>query len=177
MYLIRDSYLEYIKTPTTQQQKPQIFNQKMVKGLKDKFLQGRYTNGHVYILSHFCPVWLFVILWTIVHQAPLSIGFSRQELWSGLPCPLQGIFLTQESDLHLLHCRQILYPIPMFKQGWKSDILMNTVIQGCTAPPTTDFICAGWKPLDLRKYKSSMKSSVLQTTLHTKGSENCWWKF
>ena len=26
-----------------------------------------------------------MILWTIVHQAPLSIGFSRQEYWSGLP--------------------------------------------------------------------------------------------
>ena len=64
MYLIRDSYLEYIKAPTTQQQKPHIFNQKMVKGLKDKFLQGRYTHGHAYMLSHFCHVWLFVILWT-----------------------------------------------------------------------------------------------------------------
>ena len=26
-------------------------------------------------------------LWTIAHQVPLSIGFSRQEYWSGLPCP------------------------------------------------------------------------------------------
>ena len=25
--------------------------------------------------------------WTVVHQAPLSLGFSRQEYWSGLPCP------------------------------------------------------------------------------------------
>ena len=25
--------------------------------------------------------------WTVVHQAPLSMGFSRQEYWSGLPCP------------------------------------------------------------------------------------------
>ena len=25
--------------------------------------------------------------WTVAHQAPLSIGFSRQEYWSGLPCP------------------------------------------------------------------------------------------
>ena len=29
------------------------------------------------------------------HQAPLSMGFSRQEYWSGLPFPSQGIFLTQ----------------------------------------------------------------------------------
>ena len=25
--------------------------------------------------------------WTVVHQAPLAMGFSRQEYWSGLPCP------------------------------------------------------------------------------------------
>ena len=44
--------------------------------------------------------------WTVAHQAPLSMGFSRQEYWSGLPCPPPGVFLTQESNpslLHLLH--------------------------------------------------------------------------
>ena len=28
-----------------------------------------------------------VIHWTVAHQAPLSMGFSRQEYWSRLPCP------------------------------------------------------------------------------------------
>ena len=28
--------------------------------------------------------------WTVAHQAPLSMGFSRQEYWSGLPCPTPG---------------------------------------------------------------------------------------
>ena len=32
-------------------------------------------------------VWLFVIQWSVVYQAPPSIGFSRQEYWSGLPFP------------------------------------------------------------------------------------------
>ena len=32
-------------------------------------------------------VWLFVIPWTIAHQAPLSMGLPRQECWSGLPFP------------------------------------------------------------------------------------------
>ena len=35
-------------------------------------------------------------------------GILRQEYWSGLPFLLQGIFLTQESDLSILHCRWIL---------------------------------------------------------------------
>ena len=38
-------------------------------------------------LSH---VWHFVIPWTVAFQAPLSMGFSRQECWSGLPCPPPG---------------------------------------------------------------------------------------
>ena len=38
-------------------------------------------------LSH---VQLFATLWTIAHQAPLSMGFPRQEYWSGLPFPSPG---------------------------------------------------------------------------------------
>ena len=43
-------------------------------------------DGRACVLSSLRQVWLFVTLWTIVHQAPLSMGFSRQECWSGLPC-------------------------------------------------------------------------------------------
>ena len=44
---------------------------------------------------------------TVGCQAPLSMGFSRQEYWNGLHFLLQGIFLTQEVNLGLLYCRQI----------------------------------------------------------------------
>ena len=40
--------------------------------------------------SRFSRVQLFVTRWTVAHQAPLSVGFSRQEYWSGLPCPPPG---------------------------------------------------------------------------------------
>ena len=33
---------------------------------------------------------LCLTLWTVAHKAPLSMGFSRQEYWSGLPCPPPG---------------------------------------------------------------------------------------
>ena len=33
---------------------------------------------------------LFATLWTVAHQASLSMGFSRQEYWSGLPFPSPG---------------------------------------------------------------------------------------
>ena len=40
--------------------------------------------------SHFSCVQLFMTLWTVAHQVPLSMGFSRQECWNGLPCPPPG---------------------------------------------------------------------------------------
>ena len=52
---------------------------------------------------------LFAIPWTVAHQAPLSTEFSRQEYWSGLPCPPPGDLLDQGSHLGLLDCRQVLY--------------------------------------------------------------------
>ena len=39
------------------------------------------------VLSRFSHVWLFVTLGTVARQVSLSIWFSRQEYWSGLPCP------------------------------------------------------------------------------------------
>ena len=42
---------------------------------------------HAWVLSH---VRLFVTPWTVIHQAPLSMGFSRQEYWSELPFPSPG---------------------------------------------------------------------------------------
>ena len=38
------------------------------------------------MLSHFSRVRLFAIAWTVACQVPLSMGFSMQEYWSGLPC-------------------------------------------------------------------------------------------
>ena len=39
------------------------------------------------LLSHFSCVQLLATSWTATHQAPPSMGFSRQEYWSGLPLP------------------------------------------------------------------------------------------
>ena len=44
----------------------------------------------VCVLSHFSRVWHFATLWIVACQAPLSMGVSRQEYWSGLPCPPRG---------------------------------------------------------------------------------------
>ena len=58
------------------------------------------------LVTKSCPT--LATSWTVAHHAPLFMRFSRQEHWSGLPFLLQGIFPTQELNLGLLHCRQIL---------------------------------------------------------------------
>ena len=55
---------------------------------------------------------LFSTPWTVAHQAPVSVGFSRQEYWSGLHALFQGIFPTQALNpglLTVLISRQIPY--------------------------------------------------------------------
>ena len=47
----------------------------------------------VSMLSCFSCVQFFVTLWSVAHQAPLFMGFSRKKYWSGLSCPLPGDLL------------------------------------------------------------------------------------
>ena len=58
-----------------------------------------HINSHIkYVLSHFSHVQFFVTLWTIAHQPPLSMGFSRQEYWGGLPFPFTGALLEPKIE-------------------------------------------------------------------------------
>ena len=54
-------------------------------------IHGWVMHTSIYVrvaLSHFRCVRLFAIPWTVACQSPLSMGFSRQEYWHLLPCPL-----------------------------------------------------------------------------------------
>ena len=51
----------------------------------------------------------FATLWTVTCQAPLSMGFSRQEYWSGLPRPFSADIPEPEIETGSPACRQILY--------------------------------------------------------------------
>ena len=57
--------------------------------LLQTLLAGTFLTTDV-CLCVFSRVQLFVALWTVAHQDPLSVGFSRQEYWSGLPFPTPG---------------------------------------------------------------------------------------
>ena len=65
-------------------------------------------------VSHSVVSWLFAAPWTVAHQAPLSMEFSRQEYWSKLPCPLPGDLPNPGTE----HCRQILYHLSQQGSPW-----------------------------------------------------------
>ena len=54
------------------------------------FVRVGFFSIYACVLNCFSCVQLFVTLWIVDHQAPLSMGLFRQEYWSGLPCPLPG---------------------------------------------------------------------------------------
>ena len=57
---------------------------------------------HACMRRRFSGVRLFVTLWIVALQPPLSMGFSRQEYWSGLSCLPPGNLPDHELNLHLL---------------------------------------------------------------------------
>ena len=70
------------------------------------------------MISCFSHVLIFATLWTVDCQPPLSMGFSRQESWSRLPCPPPGDLLnlgTEPLFLYLLHCQ--VGPLPLAPPG------------------------------------------------------------
>ena len=58
------------------------------------------------VLSHFSWVQLCATLWTVGRQAPLSMGFSRQEYWSGLPCPP-----PEDLPDPVMECKYLMSPV------------------------------------------------------------------
>ena len=73
-------------------------------------------------VSCFSRIQLFVAPWTVARQAPLSMGFSRQEHWSELPCPPPGDLPNPEMEP-----RPLMSPAPadgLFTTGatWETQI-------------------------------------------------------
>ena len=78
-------YIEVVQQRTGSLNVKRLF---LMKGKPDISIEGIYHFSlYVCVLCH---IWLFMTLWTVVFQAPLSMKFSRQEYWSGLPFPTPG---------------------------------------------------------------------------------------
>ena len=58
-------------------------------------------------------------------------GYSRQDFWSGLPCSPLGDLPTQRSNLYLLHCRWILYPLSHLGSPFISDNIHTVFVIFC----------------------------------------------
>ena len=72
-----------------------------------------------YVLSHLV-VSNSATPWTVGHQAPLSMGFSRQEYWSGLPGSLPRDLSHQVSSLLCLHWQ--VGSVPLEPTIWETQI-------------------------------------------------------
>ena len=74
------------------------------------------------LLSHFSCIWLCVTPYMVAHQAPPSLGFSRQEHWSGLPLPSPWNAIKSFLELRL----------PLFSEWysllWPKSLLGNEVV-------------------------------------------------
>ena len=102
------------------------------------------------MLSRFSCVRLFVTLWTVTHQAPLSMGFSRQEYWSGLPCSPPMAESGEKLKSLLMKVKE-----ESEKAGLKLNIqktrimasgpIISQQIDGETVETVTDFILGGSK--------------------------------
>ena len=84
--------------------------------------------------------------WTIAHQPPLSMGFSRQKYWSGLPRPPPGIFPTQGSNPGLLHCRRILYCLNHQGNPYLYLLSCNFIPSHLAHRQNASFSSPGWGP-------------------------------
>ena len=69
---------------------------------KERFQINNISNLHLVHVCFVSCVWLFVTLWTVGNQAPPSMGLSRQEYSSVLPCPPPWDLPDPGMNLHLL---------------------------------------------------------------------------
>ena len=118
------------------------------------------------LVAKSCPT--LATPWTISCQAPLSMGFSRQEYWNGLRFPSPEDLLDPVIEPGLLHCRQILYRLSYEGSPWSTKKYEVKVAQLClTLRPHG--LCSPWNSPDQNTGVDSL--SLLQGDLPNPGTE------
>ena len=88
----------------------------------------------------FSRVWLFATPWTVARQVPLSMGFSRQEYWSGLPCldseELYTCSLSIYHDFALFFAHPAKQSISLQPRNQGSERLVNAEHEWTKEPPS-----------------------------------------
>ena len=86
------------------------------------------------VLSRFSPVPLFATPWTVAYQSPLSMEFSRQEYWNGLPFPSPGVLFNPGIKQLSLTSPAFLYHSVQFSHSVMSDSLRPHGLQHARPP-------------------------------------------
>ena len=119
------------------------------------------VNQCACMLSHFSCVLLFVTPWTVSLQAPLSMGFSRQKYWSGLPCLPPGDLPDPGSNpllLCLLHWQ--VGSLPLAPCGKPSNSNMRNKVILLHSSHYMIWRASGlWKKLPSRAVKSVVSAA------------------
>ena len=109
-------------------------------------MKGKSGSRETVVLSHFSRVRLSATPWTMACQAPLSMGFSRQEHWSGLPFPSPAI-KYEVSEVKLLSRVQTATPWTVAYQAPLSmGFSMQEYWSGLPFPSPGDLPDPGIKP-------------------------------
>ena len=91
------------------------------------------------MLSRFSHIWLFATPWTVARQAPLSMGFPRQESWNGLPFPSLRLRLRTVSENPKTSCSchfflAALRSTPYGNYHWFISTFLQGLWQSFTVP-------------------------------------------
>ena len=87
------------------------------------------------LLSRFSHVQLGVTLWTVAHQAPLSMGSYRQEYWSGVPCPPPGDLLDPGNEPRSPALQADSLPLSYQGNPFSSSVQFSrSVVSNCLQP-------------------------------------------
>ena len=114
------------------------------------------VSFHLNACCHFSHAWIFAILWIIAHQAPLSMGFSRQEYWSELPCPSPPGFVFELNS----HC------------FWNTSFWQNVVHWRREWQTTSVFL--PWEPHE--QYEKAKWQDTERGTPQVRRGPKCYWR-
>ena len=116
-------------------------------------------NSPFLLFNLLSRVWLFVTPWTVAHQAPLSVGFCRQEYWSVWPCPSPGDLpnpgikpaspTMQEDSLPLSHLGspwQHFCQVEKTRTSGERDAGGGKENHRATEPPIIGSVCLSYYP-------------------------------
>ena len=131
------SSVQFSRSVVSNSLRPYISSQQKKKKVSlDSRLLSLFSPINLFFTLKESNVLLFAIPWTVACQFPLSMELSRQEYWVGCHVLLHGVFLTQESNLGLLHCRLPFEPpgkpfiLKFFKLYPVHNSLLYLVLKG-----------------------------------------------